>query len=120
LGEREIAAFEALEAQHDSTGESAAEQATAYIRANIDLPPERGRMAQCLLMASLADPDAIAPFHAWIRDRLQRLVKRPGGDEAVVRMLASDALWLLELLGGPLPAKLEKPVIAKLLSEGPS
>jgi AcrR family transcriptional regulator len=114
LVEREIATFE-VDAAAPSTGAQAI--ASAYVAAGERLADDRNRLHLALMVAGISEPDALAPYHAWIRERIGALVAMPGGAEAAVRVLACDGLWLIEMLGGRLDPAVREPVL-RVLAEG--
>ena len=113
---REVAAFDAQMAAAGSA--TAADLAGAYVASYNSQSADTDRLFMTLLMVSLEEKEALAPFHAWIRAWLAATLARPGGEAAVTRMLACDALWLIRQLGGPLPGGMQERLMAYWQTDG--
>ncbi|MBV9657366.1 MAG: helix-turn-helix transcriptional regulator [Verrucomicrobia bacterium] len=116
---RQIARCETAEnAVRDTLPETPGKPLQAYVLAALREQADTRRICSALLAAAANNPKLLAPARENFRRRLNALAKSTGGNfaRAAAVCLATDGLWLLELLNlSPLTTGEREKVLAELL-----
>jgi AcrR family transcriptional regulator len=89
----------------------------AYVRASVGDPLGNDRVSGALLSVVASDPKLMEPVREFFRRRLPAISKGVPFERAALVHLATEGLWLMDLLGASPFSRAQRAKIVRLLSQ---
>lgn len=106
---------EARDTQRGKLPAQAGQELLAYVRASVGDPLDNDRVSRALFAVVASNPHLMAPVRDFYRERLPKIAADVPFERAALVYLATEGLWLMELLGASPFSKTQRSRILKQL-----
>lgn len=114
---RAIERSHAARAKFQPTSPAPGEVLRAYVRASVGDPLGNDRVSGALLSVVASDPKLMAPVREFFRKRLPTIAKDVPFERAALIHLATEGLWLMDLLRASPFTKAQRAKIVDVLGQ---